>query len=197
MSTTGRRPRNASPLPAKTGVRQIFGGAFGDFGGVGPPCANDAPTARHATNGTSPVSNSPCVGFRTRARPPRRECEVDIGRRRHGVTHPFPTAPRLIEDRRRGQSVDNPANAGPSAERESGRRTRARARPSGATASPLYHFQCCVPKGAQRADRRERPPRPSCLRSRSPKICRNTQPIPPTANTVDLTVPRYAQMLDA
>ena len=30
-----------------------------------------------------------------------------------GVIHSFPTAPRLIEDRRRGQSVDNPANVGP------------------------------------------------------------------------------------
>ncbi len=57
------------------------------------------------------------LGYRARSRAANRNSPmaevVD------GVIHPFPTPPRLIEDRRRGQSVDNPANAVPPTERES------------------------------------------------------------------------------
>ena len=40
---------------------------------------------------------------------------------------------------------------------------RRRAGTSPGQAPPLYHFQRFVPKGTERADRREQPPRPSCL----------------------------------
>ena len=83
---------------------------------------------------------------------------------RQGVAHPLPTAPRLVGDRRRGQSVDNPANAVPLvklAERgirlrvaeEAGLRCGLTTGPSPWTSAARFGGEPAVPRASERGDK--------------------------------------------
>ena len=76
-----------------------------------PSCGGHSPVGPGCRRGEEA---NPNTEFLNGAMFPRVAAFRLVGQCARGVVHPFPTAPFIIRDRRRGQGVDNPANGGAS-----------------------------------------------------------------------------------